>query len=87
MLTLEQFDAWLAGQPWSGRSAREIDAALATEQNTPPGVDSMLLVAIAYALKATYVRQHLDDLSAAPVCTIESRCSHSWTTEQSVGRV
>ena len=32
MWTLEQFDNWLKDQAWSGRSAREIDAAIATEQ-------------------------------------------------------
>ena len=32
MRTLEQFDAWLASQAWSGRSVQEMDAALATER-------------------------------------------------------
>ena len=32
MRTLEQFDAWLASQVWSGRSVQEMDAALATER-------------------------------------------------------
>lgn len=32
MRTLEQFDAWLTSQAGSGRSAQEIDAALAAER-------------------------------------------------------
>ena len=34
MWTLEQFDNWLKDQAWSGRSAREINAAIATERAT-----------------------------------------------------
>ena len=34
MRTLEQFDNWLKDQAWSGRSAREINDAIATEQAT-----------------------------------------------------
>lgn len=34
MRTLEEFDNWLKDQAWSGRSAREINAAIATERAT-----------------------------------------------------
>ena len=31
MRTLEQFDAWLASQAWSGRSVQEMDAGIAEQ--------------------------------------------------------